>query len=245
MTNINGICIITDDVQRLAAFYGEALEVPFECDDAYGFVRAPGASLSFYSKDGMERMAPGSMQAAASGAITIEVQVDDVDRAHQRMLAMNAPVVKPPTTQEWGWRSAWFRDPDGNILNLCAPVAPHATHLTRVIDFFERLINKKDLSVCDEMLAPEYVDHDAPEDTPTGPEPSKEYTRHVYADQPDRTITIEDAFAAGNRVALRMVWRGTSISTGKLEHFRGIVLLRLDDQGRIVERWGTYDDIEG
>jgi hypothetical protein len=29
--------------------------------------------------------------------------------------------VKPPTTQSWGRRSIWFRDPDGNNVNFFAP----------------------------------------------------------------------------------------------------------------------------
>ena len=33
------------------------------------------------------------------------------------------PIVKPPTTQPWGRRSVWFRDPDGNIVNFYADVA--------------------------------------------------------------------------------------------------------------------------
>jgi catechol 2,3-dioxygenase-like lactoylglutathione lyase family enzyme len=30
--------------------------------------------------------------------------------------------VKRPTTQPWGRRSIWFRDPDGNVVNFNAPV---------------------------------------------------------------------------------------------------------------------------
>ena len=40
----------------------------------------------------------------------------DADAA--RLVAAGAPVVKPPTSQPWGRRSAWFRDPDGNVVNL-------------------------------------------------------------------------------------------------------------------------------
>jgi catechol 2,3-dioxygenase-like lactoylglutathione lyase family enzyme len=29
--------------------------------------------------------------------------------------------VKPPTTQPWGTRSLYFRDPDGNLIDFYAP----------------------------------------------------------------------------------------------------------------------------
>jgi catechol 2,3-dioxygenase-like lactoylglutathione lyase family enzyme len=32
--------------------------------------------------------------------------------------------VKGPTTQPWGTRSIYFRDPDGNLVDFFAPVAP-------------------------------------------------------------------------------------------------------------------------
>ena len=48
--------------------------------------------------------------------------VEDVDREHERLLANEVEIVKPPTTQSWGRRSVWFRDPDGNVVNFHANV---------------------------------------------------------------------------------------------------------------------------
>ncbi|MGW0828878.1 VOC family protein [Streptomyces prunicolor] len=31
---------------------------------------------------------------------------------------LSVEILKPPTTQPWGRRSVWLRDPDGNIVNL-------------------------------------------------------------------------------------------------------------------------------
>ena len=122
MKQINSVCLITRDVQRLANFYGAALECKIEGDDRFAYISTQGPGLSFFAEPGMDQMAPGSMQGAGRGSFTLEVQVEDVDREYARMVELGAAVVKPPTTQPWGWRSAWFRDPDGNILNFCAPV---------------------------------------------------------------------------------------------------------------------------
>ena len=61
---------------------------------------------------------PGSMDGAGSGNFTIEFEADDVDARHQKLLGSGTRILKPPTTQPWGRRSLWLRDPDGNIVNL-------------------------------------------------------------------------------------------------------------------------------
>lgn len=79
---------------------------------------APGAALSFFSTQAMESMVSGSMAAASSGGFTLEFEVTDVDDRHERLVARGVEILKPPTTQPWGRRSVWLRDPDGNIVNL-------------------------------------------------------------------------------------------------------------------------------
>jgi len=106
--------------------------------------------------------------------------------------------------------------------------------------YFETLINCRDLSICDEMLAPNYVDHDAHESTPPGPESIKEYVAGFLDDHPDLNITIEEMIAEGNRVAVRLIWRGTNRHTGVPFCQMGLIMLHLDEQGRFVERWSAY-----
>lgn len=77
-----------------------------------------GGFLSFFSTQAIESMVPGSMAAAASGGFTLEFRVTDVDARHEHLLARAVEILKPPTTQPWGRRPVWLRDPDGNIVNL-------------------------------------------------------------------------------------------------------------------------------
>ncbi|MGW0420296.1 VOC family protein [Streptomyces sp. NPDC003015] len=41
-----------------------------------------------------------------------------LNAGHARLAAQGVEVLKPPTSQPWGRRSVWLRDPDGNIVNL-------------------------------------------------------------------------------------------------------------------------------
>ncbi|HLO18057.1 MAG TPA: VOC family protein [Anaerolineales bacterium] len=118
----NGICLITRDVPRLRGFYTTILQVEAEGDDTFTMLSTQGAVLSIFTEEGMEHMAPGSMQDSGCGRYTLEFEVEDVDREYERLKTINVIFVKPPTTQTWGRRSIWFRDPDGNIINFFAKV---------------------------------------------------------------------------------------------------------------------------
>ena len=117
-----GICIITQNVDRLCAFYREILKLEPEEGNVFEIIPTKGADLSIFSSERTEKMAPGCLKGAGYGSYTIEFEVEDVDREFERLKAMNVEIVKPPTTQSWGRRSVWFRDPDGNIINFYANV---------------------------------------------------------------------------------------------------------------------------
>jgi catechol 2,3-dioxygenase-like lactoylglutathione lyase family enzyme len=52
----------------------------------------------------------------------LEFEVEDVDREYERLQALSHLgiefVLAPPTTLQWGNRSIYFRDPDGNLVNF-------------------------------------------------------------------------------------------------------------------------------
>lgn len=116
------VCLITQDVPRLHNFYQDVLQVQAEGGANFVAFEPTGVPLTLFHKEGMEQMAPGSMQGAGTGNAVLEFEVEDVDEEYARLLELNIPIVKPPTTQPWGLRSVWFRDPDGNIVNFFAAV---------------------------------------------------------------------------------------------------------------------------
>jgi catechol 2,3-dioxygenase-like lactoylglutathione lyase family enzyme len=115
-----GICLITNNVPRLADFYTKVLGVSAEGDDVHVELHTEGAGMAIFSSGGMESMAPGSMQGVGYGSCTIAFEVDDVDAAYERLKLFGVDFVLHPTTHPWGARSLWFRDPDGNIVDFFA-----------------------------------------------------------------------------------------------------------------------------
>lgn len=114
----NGICILTDDFEGMTKFYTEVLQAEAKGNEVIVSFKVRGAKFSICKTSVMRSMAPGSMQGAGNGSYTIEMEVEDVDQEYERLKALNVTIVKAPSTQTWGRRSVWVRDPQGNILNF-------------------------------------------------------------------------------------------------------------------------------
>jgi uncharacterized glyoxalase superfamily protein PhnB len=77
--------------------------------------------LAIFSAAAQEKYIPGSAEAAHNKSVILEFQVADVDREYVRLNGLVKTWVKPPTTQPWGTRSIYFRDPDGNLIDFYTP----------------------------------------------------------------------------------------------------------------------------
>jgi predicted SnoaL-like aldol condensation-catalyzing enzyme len=106
--------------------------------------------------------------------------------------------------------------------------------------YFHQLLNERDISVCEELLAPAYIDHDAPAGTPAGPGATKEFVAAFLEKYPNLEVDVMDMVAEANKVAARIIWRGTQRDTAIPFHQMGIVIIRLNEQGQFMERWSAY-----
>ena len=119
--------IVTDDVERLAAFYARLVGVPVTLNEYYVEVNAGPMSVGF-SKRRYTEYHPTSPAAATDDAgadaqdrrpeVILDFLVDDVDAEYERIKALGVEWVLPPATQPWGNRSMVFRDPEGNLINV-------------------------------------------------------------------------------------------------------------------------------
>ena len=80
-----GISLITKNVPNLAAFYSKVLGVEADGDDTHVELHTEGAGMTIISVEGMENLAPQSMQGAGTGCITIGFEVKNVDDEYDRL----------------------------------------------------------------------------------------------------------------------------------------------------------------
>ena len=122
-------CLITKDVGRLAAFYAQILQMdPHKDGDDYVEFRTGVGVLALFAADAQERYIPGSAIPGQNHSAILEFRVADVDREYARLHGLVKTWVKGPTTQPWGTRSIYFRDPDGNLVDFFAPATRSPQH---------------------------------------------------------------------------------------------------------------------
>lgn len=120
-------CVITEDVAGMRDFYTRVLAMePTRAHDDYVEFDTSRGALSLYAREKLEPHAPGATSARSNRSVMLEFEVDDVDAEYQRLRALPIVWVKPPGTQPWGNRSIYFRDPDGNLVNLYTRVPDRA-----------------------------------------------------------------------------------------------------------------------
>jgi predicted enzyme related to lactoylglutathione lyase len=121
------IRIITDDLDRLVEFYerltGASAERPAP---VFAEFVLPSGTLAIGHSQTVQLFGAGSARAADNHSVIIEFWVDDVDAEYERLKPLVGEWVQKPTTMPWGNRSTLLRDPDGNLVNLFAPVTEEA-----------------------------------------------------------------------------------------------------------------------
>jgi catechol 2,3-dioxygenase-like lactoylglutathione lyase family enzyme len=118
-------CLITTDVDRLSVFYAQVLQLePHRSGKDYVEFHTSTAVLALFSADAQEKYIPASAIAGQNRSAILEFRVGDVDKEYVRLHALVKNWVKGPTTQPWGTRSIYFRDPDGNLVDFFVPAAP-------------------------------------------------------------------------------------------------------------------------
>lgn len=119
---------------------------------------------------------------------------------------------------------------------------------TAVVKRWARLWSIGDLADTDRVFAPNIHDHrPPPAHDIEGINGEKQFISRVRFAFPDLQVEIEDMVVEGDRVAARVMHRGTHrgdflgiTPTGRSVAYEGTVIFRIVD-GRITERWGTVD----
>ena len=112
----------------------------------------------------------------------------------------------------------------------------------------EEIFNRGNMSLADEFIAPDFVEHEElPPGIPPGREGVKQLTAMLRSAFPDFKATIDDMIAEGDKVVVRMTWRGTHKGefmgippTGKSVSFGVIDIVRFAGD-KFAEHWGLMD----
>jgi steroid delta-isomerase-like uncharacterized protein len=116
--------------------------------------------------------------------------------------------------------------------------------------FVEEMFNRGNLSLADEFMAPDFVEHEElPPGIPEGREGVIMLTTMLRSAFPDLKATIDDIIAEGDKVVIRQTWSGTHKGefmgippTGRSVSIGVIDIIRVAG-GKFVEHWGQMDSM--
>lgn len=120
--------------------------------------------------------------------------------------------------------------------------------------FTDRILemwNEANLTIVDEVYAPEIVRHDCslPEDI-VGLENMKNFLKNLFNAFPDLHLTVDEMIVAGNKMAQRWTMTGTNTGpmgdmppTGKNVRFSGVSIAHFVN-GKAVEIWDFFNVLD-
>ena len=130
---------------------------------------------------------------------------------------------------------------------------PEAERIKRnraIVHRFYEAVNSKQRDVFYELVHPDFVNHGGAAGDLVGPKALIESLNPFYEAMPDWHVGEDYVVAQGDRVASRGTITGTHqgpfmgvAPTGKKVSWTGIIIYRLDDDGKIIERWQDFDAI--
>ena len=103
--------IKTEQVDAGAGFYGDILDMRPVMDQGW---------IATFAADGVAAPQISIASQGGSGAEVpdLSIEVDDLEKVYQRVIAAGLPVEYGPASEPWGVRRFYTRDPFGRLVNI-------------------------------------------------------------------------------------------------------------------------------
>lgn len=119
--NLDYVILLCDNVTQMKRFYHETLGFPIYRDWEHWIELRVGAVLLTLRKRG--RPYDGEKDPrSASVQLAFRVAPGEVDSCYAELLQKQVEIIEPPRDQEYGHRTLFFKDPEGNILEIYADI---------------------------------------------------------------------------------------------------------------------------
>jgi catechol 2,3-dioxygenase-like lactoylglutathione lyase family enzyme len=115
--------IIVRNMAAMRRFYEDILRFPLTRELSAGWIEYQiGGNTLALSRPGRTAKDMPTPKGSASLQLAFKVARDDVDRCADELVRHGVDLLEPPTDQSFGLRTLFFRDPDGNLLEVYAEI---------------------------------------------------------------------------------------------------------------------------
>ena len=122
---LDGFGILVKDMPTMVRFYRDVLgfEIKEEENAVNVLLQKDGTLFMLYRRTDFETMTNRNYHYAEGvhGHYEIALSVDNfasVDRAFEEVTSKGAVPIMEPTTEEWGQRTCYIADPEGNLVEI-------------------------------------------------------------------------------------------------------------------------------
>ncbi len=122
--DIGAVTVFAEDMEKMVAFYRDALRMGFEWDGGpfTGFRMGNGVFFNLCSR-ALHDPSLVDYPRGVSGTVEISFPVptpEDVDREYDRLVRAGAKPLYPPESKPYGLRDSAVADPEGNLVEIVA-----------------------------------------------------------------------------------------------------------------------------
>jgi catechol 2,3-dioxygenase-like lactoylglutathione lyase family enzyme len=125
ITNLDYVILLCGRLAETRAFYLETMRFPLEMDRAEWVSFRVGSGLLTLRPRGLGLAWDDGPALAGSAAVQLAFRVPPpaIDDWHAALIAKGVPILSPPKELAgWRHRTLFFRDPEGNIVELYAEI---------------------------------------------------------------------------------------------------------------------------
>ena len=122
---LDGFGLLVNDMGRMIRFYRDVLgfEIKENEDTENVYLVKDGTLFLLYGRKDFEKLTSHEYEyvKGLNGHFELALYVDtfdEVDEAYARIVEKGGTEVMKPTTEPWGQRTCYIRDPEGNLIEI-------------------------------------------------------------------------------------------------------------------------------
>jgi catechol-2,3-dioxygenase len=120
--NLDYVVLLCDDIVRMKQFYHELMGFPIYRDWGSWIEMRVGSVLLALRHRDRPYDGPSFQPHSAGLQLAFRVTPAEVDTCYAELCEHSVEILQPPASQAYGHKTLFFKDPEGNVLEIYADI---------------------------------------------------------------------------------------------------------------------------